>query len=85
MMKTKMLTDISSVKNTITPRSMREPRTQDKPTASTRQTTVSITSKGSIKVSEAGRRDAKSCATGSPVVQLAPKSKVATCLTKIHS
>ena len=84
-MKTKMLTDMSAVNTTMVPRSMEEPRTHAKPMAKTNATMVSMMSKGAMSVSDAGRREAKILATDSPVVQLLPKLKVATCLTKIQS
>ena len=84
-MKTKILTDINAVNTTMVPRSIDDPLTQARPRARTKAITVSINSNGAIKVNEAGKRVAKISATDSPVVQLLPKLKVATCLTKIHN
>ena len=85
MMKTKMLTDIRPVNTTMVPRSTDDPRTHAKPTAKVKAMRVSKISKGTMSVSEAGKRVAKMLVTDSPVVQLLPKLKLTTCLTKIQS
>ena len=85
MMNTKILTDIRPVNTTMVPRSIEDPRTQAKPTSSYKAMTVSRISKGTMSVNDAGKRVAKILATDSPVVQLLPKLKVTTCLTKIHN
>jgi hypothetical protein len=74
-----------TVQATITARSVSEPRTKAIASASAMPNTVSSRVSGTRTVSEGPSRLAMICATGSPVLQALPKSKLRICLTKIPS
>jgi hypothetical protein len=80
-----MLTDMPTVQAIITLRSIHEPRTNASVSASAMPMPVSRTVRGSNTVSDGPSRLVMMPATGSPVAQELPKSKVAICLTNSHS
>ena len=69
----------------ITARSVSEPRTYATASASAIEISVPMMSNGTSTVSEGPRRVPMMCETRSLVLQLAPKSPVRICLTKIPS